>query len=120
MFRQPVAPRMFSVHRLSYEIHHGSIPAGLYVCHTCDNPPCVNPAHLWVGTFAENIADMVKKGRSPDNAGENNPAAKLTWKRRDEIEGLVKNGKTQTEVANNFGISKTAVSRIMLGKTWRR
>lgn len=117
---QRTPQKTVKAHRLSYEVHYGAFDKSLSVCHTCDNPTCVNPRHLFLGTPADNSKDMVSKGRSPSNKGERNARAKITWAQRDEIERLVKSGKSQTEVARIFGIAQPNVSQIILGRHWRK
>ena len=120
-------------YRLSWEFAHGPIPAGLCVCHRCDNRLCVNPAHLFLGTNADNSADMVRKGRqaSGDNTGarlyperrlrgEADPDAKLTEEDVRTIRQWYANGGVlQREIGHRYGISQATVSAILLRKTWK-
>src|SRR4051812_41374624 len=66
--------------RMSFRIYRGEIPKGILVCHTCDNPRCVNPSHLFLGTSKDNVQDMVTKGRTNPEKGEDRHCAKLTEK----------------------------------------
>lgn len=107
-------------HRMSYVLHHGEIPDGMIVRHTCDNPPCVNPAHLLIGTRADNAADMVNRGRTADTRGELNGFRRLSDEAALEIIGLLSrpNPPTQGEIAAQFGISRSTVSLIRHHKRW--
>lgn len=124
-------------HRLSYEMHHGPVPSGLIVCHRCDNPSCVNPDHLFVGTGAENIADCEAKGRRnvPARSGDfhwtkrrpDRVAKGQVFSRSEITDELVRRlraryaegGITQRELAAQHGISHKNLSLILAGKTWK-
>lgn len=103
-------------HRIAYLIHKGDIPEGKHVCHTCDNPLCVNPNHLWLGSSAENQQDMKAKGRSL--YGERNSRAVLTEDGVRKIRQLLSQGLSQDKVARMFGIQQMEVSRIHRKLRW--
>lgn len=108
-------------HRVSWQLAHGDIPDGLFVLHNCpdgDNPACVNPAHLFLGTDAINKQDMVTKGRS--SRGERRNSAKLTDDRVRLIRELYAAGKHNgNELAEMFAVSHSAVYNLLSGRTWR-
>lgn len=112
-----VDKRSFRAHRLSWEIHHGPIPSGLLVCHRCDNPICVNPAHLFLGTDADNNHDMRKKGRAASHRGEKNPRAKLTPEQVSEIRGRM-GEKSGVKLSVEYGVNPTTIHRIWSAKRW--
>lgn len=115
-FRAGITDR---AHRFSYKLHKGKIPNGLIVCHSCDNPPCVNPSHLWLGTNKDNYDDMTKKGRRASFLGENNPKAKLTNRQVEQIRKLRKTGKyTLMKLAEMFDISFSTIGYITTYKSW--
>jgi hypothetical protein len=109
-------------HRFAFEMTYGAVLPGMCICHTCDNPPCCNPKHLFVGTTADNMADRDRKGRSRiiGRPGERNHIAKLTWTQVREIRAIyAQGGYTQRRLARMFGISNGNVAAILQGKTWR-
>ena len=114
-------------HRAAWELTNGPIPDGLCVCHRCDNPPCCNPAHLFLGTQAENLRDMVAKGRGPSgaelgrrSAGEANGNRKLTALQVSEILARLAQGQTSVSIAAAYGVDRSNIRLIANGKTWRR
>ena len=101
--------------RLSWAAHNGPIPKGLRVLHHCDNPRCIRPDHLFLGTHADNMEDMKRKGRS--TLGETNPSAKLT-------ERAVRFIRSHPEMkskhlAEMFGVHGTVINGVRKGKTWK-
>ncbi len=109
-------------HRFSYELHHGPIPDGMFVCHSCDNPPCVNPAHLSLGTPADNMRDRKERGRATGGrakgtvpSGEQSPNAKLT---EGMVREILRSTASGASLARRFGVRDTTISRIRSGKTW--
>ena len=107
--------------RVSWELVHGPIPDGLWVLHRCDNPACVNPSHLFLGTALDNNRDMSEKGRSrgPIRPGELNPRAKLTWDQVREMRALrAAGGMTLVQIGERYGVAFTTVSDIVNGKRW--
>jgi hypothetical protein len=116
----------FGAHRVSYEIWNGPIGDGLCVCHSCDNRACVNPAHLWPGTKADNNRDMVEKGRSRQSdssktrhLGESHGRAKLTNEQVREIRRRYEvGGVTLKALAAEFGVGISAVGRIVRRESW--
>lgn len=104
-------------HRLSYEIHKGPIPDGMYVCHSCDVTICVNPEHLFLGTQSENMRDMVKKGRHAYQKGGINNMAKLT----PELVAAIRSEEPcpSHKLADKYGVSSSTIRRVKRGDTWR-
>jgi hypothetical protein len=112
----------FLAHRIAWELTNGPVPAGLCVLHRCDNPPCCNPAHLWLGTYADNNADMARKGRHAARVrdgwgvrGEQHGMAILT---EDQVREIRAGGRPTAEYAAAYGVSRTCIKDARRGKTW--
>lgn len=125
--RMSVNGKNTGAHRVAYMLHTSKkIPIGLFVCHKCDNPPCVNPEHLFLGTRSDNMKDCTTKKRSALQQrpwltqGEKHPLAKLTVRICKEIiKKRILQKKTLTTIGNDYGISASHVSQIVKGYLWR-
>lgn len=132
------------VHRMSYKTFVGDIPQGMIVCHNCpggDNKSCINPSHLWLGTYQDNMVDASKKGKMkgmqkwtpemyekmkdrlktwkrPDNRGEKSARSKLKDTDIYEIRNLLKQGLTHKEIGEKFCVSKHTIGNINLNRRW--
>lgn len=119
-------------HRIVWELIHGPIPAGLYVCHHCDTPACCRPDHLFVGTNADNMRDAASKGRMAAGdrhgtrlhpgcmpRGEKNSRSKLTAEQVAEIRRLRECGQSTVALGTQFGVSQAAIWWICSGRNWK-
>lgn len=112
--------RMGKAHRFAWEITNGAIPQNMLVCHHCDNPSCVNPSHLFIGTNADNSTDKIQKHRQANTDGENNPNHKLSLSdvktiRRLYIPGVV----TLKHLSEQFGVTIAQISYVVKRKSWK-
>ena len=105
-------------HRYSWMTLHGEIPKGMVICHKCDNPPCCNPNHLFMGTVQDNVRDRDAKGRQADRHGKKNGRAVLDEEKVRAIKLLRKNGATYKELQQEFGVSNGCINHIVNGRHW--
>jgi hypothetical protein len=103
-------------HRVSYEVHCGEIPDGLYVCHRCDNPSCINPEHLFLGTQSDNMEDMHSKDRGADLRGTKHGMAKLADA---DVIAIRSANYSADKLASEFGVSKSLIFQIRRRAIWK-
>ena len=105
-------------HRTAWELTNGEIPDGLHVCHKCDNPSCVRPCHLFLGTRSDNMRDCAAKGRLNvrDMTGELNPRVKLT---PDYVRAIRRDTRPDIAIAKQYGVSPAAVWLIRQRRNWK-
>lgn len=129
-----VSGKQRRAHRVMFEVINGPMPSGMIVCHKCDEPSCVNPNHLFLGTNADNSSDMVGKGRQARGdrnamrrpemrdrfsrmfSGEASSFSKLTW---DAVHQIREDDRSHSEISRALGVSQPTVTRIKNGKTWK-
>lgn len=107
-------------HRTSWILHYGAIPDGMLVCHKCDNPCCVNPQHLFLGTSKDNSKDASSKGRLSTwrrNHGASHGRAKLTY---EQVLSIKQDDRPRKDIAEEYGVSLSRISKIKLGHTWNK
>lgn len=107
-------------HRFSWELVHGPIPDDLCVLHRCDNPSCVRPDHLFLGTRLDNMADMVKKGRHVTATPGKSYACKLTIAQVIEIRKLSADGVRTVALTRIYGVDRATVWKIVTRRTWKK
>lgn len=111
--------RTIGAHRLMASFLFGPVPSAMDACHRCDVRACINPEHLFLGTRAENLADMRAKGRDNHVKGERSPKAKLTAKSVAEIKRSLATGAHPSELALRYGVTAPVVYNIKAGRAWK-
>lgn len=107
-------------HRFIYELQFGEIPKDKIVCHHCDNPSCVNPQHIYLGTYTSNARDREKRNRGRDQNGTKNHMAVLNWGKVKRIRGMWQSGEfTQKDIADHFNVSRGCITGIIYNVNWR-
>lgn len=106
----------------SWILHHGPIPEGLWILHKCDNPPCVRPDHLYLGTHQDNMRDLILRGKGKGAAmvGSKNVHAKLREKDIPMIYKLNELGISYTAIGRMFRVKRNAIKSIIIGKSWKQ
>lgn len=118
--------KVYLSHRISFLVFHGEDPGKLFVCHKCDNPSCLNPDHLFLGSRSENMKDCSAKGRLYKNKkedvvfGEDVGSSKLKNSDIEKIRNLLADGWKQARIARLFGVNRSQINRIFSGKSWNR
>jgi hypothetical protein len=112
--------KRIKAHRLAWILTYGPIPKGLFICHHCDNPACINPNHLFIGTNYDNVKDAMNKGRKRGghkNLGEDNGQSKMTVEKIKKMRKLYGKFSAQ-KLSEMFGISQSQINDIKRGKFW--
>jgi hypothetical protein len=111
---------IISAHRYSYILAHGAIPEGLIICHKCNTRSCVNPNHIYAGTYSDNQQDSIRAGTFPPRYGKYNGISKLTDDLvREAREIYARGGIGFRRLSKRYDVSKAAIRNAVMGKTWR-
>lgn len=113
-----IGQQTFGAHRVSLAISGKEIPDGLCACHICDNPPCVNPEHLWIGTHKQNMWDSVEKDRHHHLRGEQMHIAKLKTPQIHQIRQMGLDGVANAIIAQQFNVHQSTIRKVLDGRTW--
>jgi hypothetical protein len=105
------------VHRLVWELFFGKIPAGKWVLHRCDNPPCIEPSHLYLGTNLENVRDRQERGRTKFGVQHGN--CKITEAQAKRVFAMLDDGTPPIEVARHLKVSRHIINDMKRGRTWQ-